>query len=459
MLFPNNPKIVIIDDEYEDVKGLMDVFSRKGIPYIYFTGARDSQPETPFNSVRLIILDIDLGVRNISQDAKTKASVLATYIKKIISPETMPCVCMFWTRNDELIEFVKTNLQLANFSLIFCTSKGKPTRAQMSTMQMEAFEQILSSAISSEMVDYIIDWENLIQKKASDFVNKISTIANDNSSISGVDWNDSIKNVFSKLTCSYIGANKKIPQGHQAEALEYATYILNQSFAETISKELNRSISINLPQIPSVSLDTIAKLNSILFIEKCSDTKIENGKVFIDNDNTSLFELLKEKILSKKGKNECQSQLVSVILTPSCDLAHNKYLYKDNPRLDYHRTLAGIKIEIGNNIDYKSFFEYAASAYSKKEKIEKSTLAPKLKKEIKDCILCNKPENFYETQPFIDEDGKICIIIFHFGTIQTKGITPENISFSYLLKNSLISDLQTKLANHVNRLGNSMLEC
>ena len=81
-----------------------------------------------------------------------------------------------------------------------------------------------------------------------------------------------------------------------------------------------------------------------------------------------------------------------------------------------------------------------------------------LELKIQRCISSNRPENLYITQPFMDGDNELFVFVFHFGTIQTKEINPASICFSYLMKNSLVSDLQTKLANHVNRLGNSMLE-
>lgn len=456
MLFPQNPKIVIVDDEIDDVIGLMNIFSKKGISYSYFDGSMNSEPEKPFNSVRLLILDIDIG-KTAGQDDKSKASVLVSYIKKIVSPESNPCVCLFWTRNDGVKDLVKHYFQEAEFSIIFCSAEDKPSRAQLKDMNIEDFERIISTAVSSDIFDYIIDWENTVQKRTSEFVNSISLIAKVDSKKEGTEWDNSIKHILSKLACSYIGTSRILSEDKD-NILRYATSILNQSFSESLSEVEINSQSVELPEEPKVSLVSVAQLNSILFIEKCEDAKIENGKVFLNAENPDILELLKNKILSKAGNENCNCQLVSVVLTPSCDLAHKKYLYKDEPKIEFHRILSGIKIEIGDNADYERYFAYAASACSKRKKVEESQLANSLKKEIQKCISCNRPENLYETQPFIDNEGKICVLIFHFGTIQTKEIAPANISFAYLMKNSLISDLQTKLANHVNRLGNSMLE-
>lgn len=454
MWFPQNPKVLVVDDKYEEVKPLFNLFSMHGISYIHFDGKKDSLPKQPFSSVRLVILDIDLEGLTEGLDEKSKASALASYLEKLITIKESPYFILFWTKHEEIIDNFIKYLKLDDACPIDWKNMEKPTKEELT---LDYIQKHFFSTISNDAFEFLLTWEDAVSKDASHFTNNISNIVKQETKKTLADWNVSMKNILSKFACSYLGMSK-ISSEDKDNALEYATSILNQSFVEILSLDYSKSMNISLPEKPVVTLETVAQLNSILFIEKCTDNKIENGKVYIDTEDDNIFELLKGKILSKKGAKTCDCQLLSVVLTPECDLAHRKYLYKNDPQTEYHRILYGIKIEIGSNIDYKSFFEYAASAYSKKVKIENTKLSNHLKKDVKNCISCNKPENLYETQPFIDEFGKICVIIFHFGTIQTKEIVPSSISFSYLLKNSLISDLQTKLANHVNRLGNSMLE-
>ena len=486
MLFSENPKVVIVDDNINEVKGLMAAFSKNGIPFIYISSAKGSEPEEPFSTVRLLILDIDLGDKTPVNGDKIKASMLATLIKKIISPTTNPCICMFWTKNDDLIEDVKGYLRDTKIPIQFCSSTNKPSETEMAEMTISDFEEIIKTAASSSSFDYIIEWENSVQKAAAEFVNKISKIAQDNTS--STDWNDSIRNILSKLACSYTGKSKIAPE-EKEDALKYATTILNQSFSETLS--CNSSISFDLPQKPSISLDSIAKLNSILFIDNIDDCKIENGKVFFERDEP-LHKLLRSKILTKNSHNTINTKLISVILTPSCDLAHKRFLV-DNFSAEYHRILMGLKILIEDNPF--SYFDYTASSEANINRIKKIVsidndftekinsclssnpelkiiveeevldnikqkikILNKLRKKILNSISVNKPEYLYVTQPFFDEGNKMSLFVFHFGTIRTRIINPKEIKFSYRMKNSLISDLQTKLANHVNRLGNNMLE-
>lgn len=454
MWFPQNPKVLVVDDKYNEVEPLFKVFSLYGIPYIHFDGKEDSCPEQPFTSVRLVILDIDLEGLTEGLDDKSKASALASYLGKLITIKESPYFVLFWTKHEEIIENFIGYLKLDGACPVAWKSMEKPTNKDLN---FDYVKNHFFSDFTNDAFEFLLKWEDSVSKDASHFTNNISNIIKKEAEETLLDWNDSVKKVLSKLACSYLGVSK-ISSEDKDNVLEYASRVLNQSFSEGLSKRIDESISLDIPLQTSVSLQTIAALNSILFIEKINDLKIENGKVFFADENDTIFNLLNDKILSKQGKKECKCTFISVILTPSCDLSHKKYLFTGNPLQEYHRILSGLKIELGGNEDYESYFNYAASAYSKKNKVSNLQIDDKTKKEIKSCISCNKPEFLYETNPFVDENGKVCVFVFHFGTVQTKAIEPGQIKFSYLLKNSLLSDLQTKLANHVNRLGNSMLE-
>lgn len=453
MWFPQNPKVLVVDDHYEEVEPLLTLFSKQGIPYIYYDGKMDSVPEKPFSSIRYVILDIDLYGRTSGLNEKNKASALAGYLGQLITIKESPYEILFWTRHEDVIEYIISYLNEEDGSPVVYKSLEKPSKDELTP---EYVKSKIFSDLNDDAFEFLLKWEDSVSQDASRFTNNISNIIKQEVKKTSEKWNASMKNILSKLACTYLGVSK-ISSEDKDNALEYASHVFNQSFSEGLSL-VDKSVSLNIPLQTSVSLQTIAELNSILFIDKIGDSKIENGKIFFADEKDTIFSLLNDKILSKQGKKDCKCTFISVILTPSCDLSHKKYLFTGNPLQEYHRILSGLKIEVGDNEDYESYFNYSASAYSKKNKVDNLQIDDKTKKEIKSCISCNKPEFLYETNPFVDENGKVCVFVFHFGTVQTKAIEPGQIKFSYLLKNSLLSDLQTKLANHVNRLGNSMLE-
>jgi hypothetical protein len=457
-LFPQNPKILVIDDKFEEIQDLLKVLSKNGTPYAYFDGDENSVPDDPFSGIRLVILDIDLGNRYIGQTHKNQASMLATYLLKLISTKTNPFFILFWTRHCEVINEVLRYLKIGELYVAGHIDLDKPTSDEMKTMTIQDFETKINNAVSNESLDFVINWENGIDKAVSLFTNEMSDVCKSDSEESKRDWKESVMSVLSKLACSYIGLDK-LDGIDRKNKLLYATYVLNKSFSENLPTAIDVKADMDLPAESNLSLRTVADLNTKLFFNDILDPKkIENGKIFIDNNNIKLLNLLKTKVLINSLPSDCSTELVAIILTPSCDLAHTKFL-KQNDGIELHRVLYGVKLTITND-DFESLFAYTQIVHSTQEKVKKLTIDDrKLKKKILQFLRPSKPEILYITQPFIDRQDKICIIVFHFGTITTKYLKSGDFSFSYMLKENLTFDLQTKLANHVNRLGNSMLEC
>lgn len=491
-MFPKNSKILIVDDDYNDVAGLMKALSRMGTSYSYFDGSDESLPIEPLENVRLIILDVDLGAKFVGGNDKIKATLLADYLSKLVSKKSRPLAILFWTRNEELVESVISSTWQAEIPTVFHACMDKPSKDEMNDYddaKIRALGKEITSKISNDSFNFLMWWENLIQEKSAIFVNEFAAIP-------CIDewWDSSIKNILTKLSCTYTG-RKKILDSERSQALEYASAILNQGFAETLSKGFKCEEKFDLPQQSDTSIGVVARMNSILFVENINDNNVENGKVFFDSYETLLFESLKKKILTGEFQKKTECRNVSVILTPPCDISHDKFL-KTNGGIEYHRILSGLKITISS--DTEAPFSHAASAVSYKQRLEKmieldtriteklnqcllendvpNPLGPQkqellnvvseeqrilkaIKKKLKDDRFVKSPEYLFVTQPFVDENNSVCIFVFHFGTVRTIPIAEGKYNFRYLLKNSLVSDLQSKLSNHVNRLGNSMLEC
>jgi len=126
-----------------------------------------------------------------------------------------------------------------------------------------------------------------------------------------------------------------------------------------------------------------------------------------------MLNLLKEDCF-KKISEDIHLQLCRVIITPQCDIAQKKLLM--------HRIVYGV-------------------FHEKSEKIKIKSAA-----------------HLFSVGPIWHKD-KIQYIMLNFQTISS--IKPDEINNAnriFSLKNDLISDIQTKVANHVNRLGNFMLK-
>lgn len=497
MWFPQNPKVLVVDDRYNDVKLLLKTFMSKGISHIYFEVERDENddsvspmytfPETPLTGIRLVVLDIELdGITNLSVDVNSIGSSLVKHLCKLMDVKESSYAILFWTKRSDVIASVLKYLKVVGGEPIAWFDMEKPAPEQL---DLKYVTEKFFSDLHDNAFEFLLTWEDSISKNAAEFVNRISKIVKQESNVNHMNWNGAMKEVLSKLAASYLGV-KKIDQPELKDSLKYATEILNQSFLEEI--KIDESIQLELPPKSNLSLDTIAILNAFLFVEQIDDEIIENGKIFYP-PKTPLYETLKKNIIEKKDPQKWETSFIGVILTPSCDLAHGKFLI-DEQGLELHRVLYGLKIIVKDSAD--ECFEHNASIRSSKKKLqllaefdteiskslktwvesneiklplgtenkslngmaEKIRTLGDLKKKIMRCISGNKPDCLYITEPFMDENKKIAVFVFHFGTLRMEPLDPKKIHFAYLMKNDLIADLQTKAANHVNRLGHSMLE-
>ena len=112
MHFPQNSKVLVVDDEYEEIKPLLSVFSRNGIPYVYFDGKKHSIPKKPLSAIRFVVLDIDLTGRTKNLDEKSKASALAQYLTQLMDIKNTPYFLLFWTKHPEIIPYILKYLEL-----------------------------------------------------------------------------------------------------------------------------------------------------------------------------------------------------------------------------------------------------------------------------------------------------------------------------------------------------------
>lgn len=90
-------RIIVIDDKKEDVKNLLKLLDKKGVPYnYYFQDANmGNLPESPLINVRLIFLDFVLGTD--SQPVKSKIATLMNVLKRILHPDNGPYIILAWT--------------------------------------------------------------------------------------------------------------------------------------------------------------------------------------------------------------------------------------------------------------------------------------------------------------------------------------------------------------------------
>ena len=174
MWFPQNPKILVVDDHYEEVEPLLTLFSKQGIPYIYYDGKMDSIPERPFSSIRYVILDIDLDERTSGLNKKNKASTLAGYLEQLITIKESPYEILFWTRHEDVIEHIISYLKDEDGAPVIYRNLEKPSKNELT---VEYVKTKIFSDLNSDAFEFLLKWEENIASETSRFTNDFSKVS------------------------------------------------------------------------------------------------------------------------------------------------------------------------------------------------------------------------------------------------------------------------------------------
>jgi hypothetical protein len=417
----NSGRVVVVDDEWSEVAGLVKSLAKMGVPYYYFDGSTSGLPDKPIDGTRFLFLDIELeDTRGVSD--KDKASALAGRILKIVGEDNGPYFIVFWTQHSEVIQHVLGYIN-TKAPPVQWIDLEKPTGAPSGDdWGVPAITKKIEDKLKSiGAFRLYIEWENILNLAGVKFVRDFSSLVPLDSANPSA-WSSGTSALFDKLYREYSGG----ASGYSAEdKVKSACTLLNQSFSDTLQRTTQDSLSLPVGfdlQSGSLPANAIPKINSALFIDTTCDRPSSGSVFFVDDEQ--LRNDLQEAIF-ENGKAPPDLRLCSVIVTPECDLANNKAFC----RID------GEKKTICHRVVYGLCFPSVG-------KVNK---------------ICRHTDARFIIHPFWHEE-KSKTIIFHFGTLSKSHSLGKSGSPAFSLRRDLVFDLQSKAANHVNRLGNYQLE-
>lgn len=463
MQIQNNAQILVIDDHYEEVKNVLSCLTKNGLSYIHNDGSEDQCPVDKYWGVRFVILDIDLEGRTsgITSDA-TKASTLVAYLEDIISDNNGPLFVLFCTKNEDVIKYAEQYFASSALVLAGYDSLEKDANGIAGDEALKKLNDAVQGSILPDTFRFFLSWEQQVDLARTSFIGDLVSLKSESTASLGErvsQWNENLKRLLCNFAVAYTGRRwNEIKQ--DAHIPSYALRMLNLSFEDKLPQ------SADIFEIPqekdsvAIPVDQIAKINRSLFLKKVGEDAIETGCAFYEN-NEPLLNALRGNIL-REG-DSVNTKLLTIVITPQCDLAHPRFLCIEQNYdgkhvvTPLHRVVRGLEIEISDK-KYEKYFQKAGEYQKKLDFIEQLNLTSGEKKTLKGFVSAQSAEYLYKTCPIENNDGKMCVWIFHFASVSTIPLD-ETQKFDYQLSKELVFDLQSKLANHVNRLGNSMLGC
>jgi hypothetical protein len=294
MLLPRNGRIAVIDDEIGEALPLLRSLSRSGFASMYFSGEKKDLPENPLTDLRLVFLDMDLGIGGYTgKDDKSKSAATAKVFKSVVDT-SKPCTCLvaIWSKHQELIEQFWKYVDVAPETTFVQVTLDKATCMTHNYDISLICEEIENSIKEKATFRFFTNWENVVHESSNTIVREFA---------------ESIPNGFGlaeelalatlrELAIAHAGKN--LNEKDETDVALNAMLAFSGPFRDSLENCINSS---EVPTIPfgrvqgyAVPQETIARINSKLLTSASSELRPGNMYVLKKNDlrKSIVFEII-----------------------------------------------------------------------------------------------------------------------------------------------------------------------
>jgi hypothetical protein len=455
MNIPKNGRIAIIDDQFEQAFPLINILSKNQCSFSYFTGEEKYLPEEGqnFNDIRLLFLDINL-IDNAAHESKVIKGRLIPVLKRVISENNYPYVLVYWSRHENeyesLIQEIFTNdlptrkpiAFLSQNKLDYFDLDGKQTE-KCEELTVNLFQNICDSIDKTPAYGYLVNWENQAHFSVDNTLEEIFKSLHTLES-----WECNANYLLNQLGENYAGngtyknqsPEEKIISAYQAfnnvyiDTLEYLTNsskidnakdlafdenLIDKESVFIVNKKLLISEENNcLEYSGAVIEDSISANNSTYedLLNNCLNRRkiedlVKNDSANDGKSNAEISKIIKKLCSQKRREIRVDYRKICVVVTPLCDFIQNKSIYS--------RVVQGILIK-ANHLDCID------------DKSEAVFITPKFK---------------------IGSD--VFVLVLNFRYFFTTNTLSQSTDFKQIfrIRQQLLSEIQSKLARHINRQG------
>lgn len=415
------PNVIIVDDVREEIQGIYDYFSQKGIGCKIFNPdlvEGDEFPETPFSDVSLIFLDLHY--------TKTfDAELCAGWIRHILKPKSFYILVM-WTKDQSKAVEVSQELTkhyLTPFLTVIKAKTDFPNQGDSKYNFDKLIEDLNTQLDETSALEEIQIWKKSVKQSSNQIIGNLTKQP------------DSFIDKLKKVIIAHGGTSLKESLNHNHkrntlfEALDTVLISNTKKNIDTGISQLNVDKLYNLEEV--INSDPDKELNS-WFHFKLENEIPEKIVVpgLISKNKHRLFKQLYSiqddsklaKIFEKQINNETtQIDDITLVLSRPCDIAQKKF--GKNIKL-----LSGIIIynalrKANGKIDFNNV-----------------TLPDSLKK--------------YENLYFTDELNDITIIFdFRYSFSVPEQIFLDKFDYIKIFNKELLSEIQVEYSSYSSRLG------
>jgi len=420
MIFPNNGKVAIIDDQPDEIKYLLLALTKERMPFLFFSdreGVDLPEIDKPLENIRLLFLDLDLGLSN-GTDPKTKVRFVQERIIRIIKPKT-PYVLVIWSNHeDQLYQYLENefNNGFSDYKPVFKCSLDKTQiknpKADIVAIIRENLKTVLKPF---ESFNAFLLWEALVNKSSGDVVNSFVRIFEIDEH-----WDLKTRAFFHKIAAASAGDAISDLKDHSK--LRLALEAINSALIDFVEKEIssqvgNLNLEITSRGSGSITPKNLISINTKLHVLKSHKLNhYHPGNIYLTEmvDEKTVEEIIVASFNKENVKEVLADEIkrVWIDLTPSCDYSQRK---------GYVRLLTGILLKGAHRGKIKT------------------------------------PQAFiYKESPVFELlDGEYFLLFDFRYSKSFKVETIEKIFErpTYRMRSSFVNDLQAQWSNHINRPG------
>ena len=414
--------VVLVDDNFDEAAPLIRALGHQGFSHLYFSGSMGELPEEPLTGIRFMFLDIQLAGMH-GQSNENIASALLSVVTRIVSATNGPYVVVFWTAHENVIEKVMENLDASGIAPVQYIVADKLDFIGDTFDLGALLDHIQEKLNAIGAFALYVQWENLLNVAAKEFITNFSSHAPKGSA-----WSQETARLFYRLYKARVGKNEL---DDELQQFRCACHVMNRCFLDSLQSktdqhlELPEGLSLS-DDGPTLSNEVNAKLNTSLFLSHHHAARPHTGSVYITHGRR-IRDML-ALLLFKNDQRPMSIKECQIVITPECDLAQSKNLVKaDGSRV--HQVVYGVF--------------YAMEKISIKE--ERKRLHDKGK------------DSRYMILPLWHDDA-IYVLVTHFASLSLAAETELPNTPDFTLSRDIMFDIQSKAANHMNRLGNYLLQ-
>ncbi len=456
-------RVIVVDDKPKEVEPLLNIFSKLGIPYLFYTGELEYLPQNSVDlSPRFIFLDLNLTMMTSSAQKNDKA-ILYAVLNRILIKENVPYALIIWSKSDSRLRtildelflnelsakqpLIKIDLEKSDFFIL--NTEGSWDLKDTIEKTVEKLQVKINKKFNElDAIEFILSLENISYDSISEVTNMLYNLT-----FTDKDRNKTLKEIYYKVAEAYWG--KQIQLDSYAKA---AAIVLNNIFSDRNEINLFENISLGLLKLkdrPSYFDDKkLAALNTQLLISKSFLDKVLPGCIYASDKPDILKSILRNAVdRNSLIKNYCTDKvkIESDILDENGRIKKESkgdfYKYVDEEKLpEIEARLRFIEIEISPLCDY-----------SQNKQINYKTLCGFILSADDIKHIKNKADFLYKT-PKLEIDSKICYIILDLRFVNSPPIKTFNSTAIIRLRQTILNEIQFRLSQYLCRIGVTYIE-